>query len=223
VLVVSNLNGRQVDAGPVSPDFQRELQGLSLRDAVVRVAQDQMNSAFANNAAGDHRYKLPAGLKKKDGTPATDWCGAFAHWCYQTACDIRGDQNPFGPNNDVLLSPEKAIGFAIASPATVTLLRFKGTAMFFQGGHFDDHKTAKQDQEIDAVPGVNVLPGDICLFRNEQKWKHVCLVKDPGDGDSFVTIDGNQGAPSMKMVLREFKARQGDGSFKYVFVHVNRP
>jgi hypothetical protein len=221
VLVVSNLNARQVDAGPVSPEFKQELQGMSLGEAVLRVAQDQMNSAYSNNTAGDNRYKLPTGMKKKDGTAANDWCGAFAYWCYQKACDIRGEPNPFGPNNDVLLSPQKAIGFALANPGTFTVVRFQGTSMFFNGRSFDPNKTSKQDQEIDAVPGDNVVPGDICLFRNNQEWRHVCLVKDPGDGDSFVTVDGNQGVPSMKMVLRDFKARLGNGSFQYVFVHLN--
>jgi len=79
---------------------------LSIGDAAVRVAQDQMNSSFAKASAGDHRYGLPTGLKKKDGTPATDWCGAFVYWCYQRASAIKGEQNPLGPTNDVVLSPQ---------------------------------------------------------------------------------------------------------------------
>ncbi len=61
VVVVSNLANRQVDTGGTTPAFRRELQAMSLREAVVRVAQDQANCCFANDTSGDGRYGLPGG------------------------------------------------------------------------------------------------------------------------------------------------------------------
>jgi len=224
VVVVSNLSSRQVDGGPVRHAFQQELQMLSLGDAAVRVAQDQMNSSFAKASAGDNRYNLPKDLKKADGKPATDWCGAFVYWCYQQASAIKGKQNPLGPINDVMLSPQKAIGWAVANPLRATMLRYKGRALFQWGS---PHQLAKQDQLIDVVPGTNLLAGDICLVRNDTDWQHVCLVKDPGDGDALLTIDCNQmeggSGPSMQMVRRDMNSRIGNGLYKYVFVHLNLP
>jgi hypothetical protein len=214
VVVVGNLASRQVDRGACTASLQQDLQTMSLRDAAVRIAQDQVNSSFTKDGKGDARYDLPTGL------PSTDWCGAFLYWCYQRASAIKGVGNPLGPINDVVLSPQKAIGWALVNPLTATVLRYKGLALFQWGAK---RPLAKQDQLIDAVPGTNLLPGDICLLRNDGNWQHVCLVCDPGDGDMFLTLDGNQGSPSMKMVKRDWNARLGNGTYAHVFVHLNLP
>jgi hypothetical protein len=38
---------------------------------------------------------------------------------------------------------------------------------------------------------------DICLYRNEGNWRHVCLMDTSmsADFDDFTTMDGNQGMP----------------------------
>jgi hypothetical protein len=106
------------------------------------------------------------------------------------------------------------------------MLRYTGRALFQWGS---PHPFATQDQFIDVVPGTNLLAGDICLVRHDTDWQHVCLVKDPGGGDAFLTLDGNQmereggSGPSMKMVMRDMNARIGNGLYKYVFVHLNLP
>src|SRR5579863_1381990 len=220
VVVVSNLANRQVDSSGTTPAFRRELHAMSLRNAVVRVAQDQANCCFANDTSGDGRYGLPAGLFDLKGNAVTDWCGAFVYWCYRRASAIKGMTNPLGPINDVVLSPQKAIGWAIANPASATVLRYQGPALYQWGAK---RALATQCQTVDAIPGSNLFTGDICLLRNENNWQHVCLIYDPGDGDSFMTLDGNQGTPSMKVVKRNWNARLGNGSYSYVFVHLNLP
>lgn len=220
VVVVSNLANRQADPSGATPGFRLELQGMSLREAAVRVAQDQVNCAFAINSSGDGRYGLPAGMKNQKGEEVTDWCGAFVYWCYQRAAAIKATPNPLGPINDVVLSPQKAIGWAIANPTIASVLRYSGPALYHWGA---PRAVAAQNQVVDAIPGRNLLTGDICLLRKPGNWQHVCMVYDPGDGDSFLTLDGNQGSPSMKTVKRDWNARLPNGTYAYVFVHLNLP
>ena len=219
VVVVSNLDGRQVDRNSVSLQLQQELQSMSLRQAAVRVAEDQLYSAVAGNTHGDGRYDLPTNID------STDWCGAFVYWCYKRACAIKGARNPLGPVNDVVLSPQKAITWAIHNPLAAGLLRYQGPVLI----HFNNKQldSMKQATFVDAKPGENLLAGDICLLRDETNWRHVDMIYDPGDGDTFTTIDGNQGLPSIKIVQRNFTERLGGtifaGQYKHVFVHLNIP
>ncbi|WP_156971056.1 hypothetical protein [Beijerinckia mobilis] len=100
IRVVSNQQNRQVgaSAGEVSPQLRVELQRLSLRDAVIRIAEDQMHSAIATQSDGFGVYNIDAKF---------NWCGAFAYWCWQQACAIKSVPNPFGSNGGVLWSPHK--------------------------------------------------------------------------------------------------------------------
>lgn len=219
LVVVQNPNARQADPTGVTLGLRQELQTMTLRQAAVRIAQDQINSKFLREGPGDGRYGLPK-LKDEKGNDVVDWCGAFVYWCYRMAANIKGQPNPFGPINDVILSPQKAIGWALANPALATVLRYQGPALFT----WNKITAPPQAQAIDAIPGTNLFPGDVCLVRNETKtvWQHVSMVYDLG-GDSFVTLDGNQGLPSMKAVVRDFNVRLGNGQFKFAFLHLNLP
>jgi hypothetical protein len=217
VVVVRNLDSRQADGSDVAPSLRKEVSLLGLRAGALRIAEDQLYSAMANNVHGDGRYELPSAY--------TNWCGAYVYWCYKTACAIKGATNPFGGNNDVILSPQKAISWAIMHPADATVVRYRGPVMVTLGNA--QQNAMRQDIFIDAVPGVNVVPGDVCLLRDTDNWKHVDMVYDAGDGDTFTTIDGNQGLPSIKKVQRSFTERLGSGvfqgQFKHVFVHLSIP
>jgi hypothetical protein len=212
VVVVQNSNCRQIDIGPVPLSLVRELQSKSLRDAAVRVAQDQINSAMTKQSTGDARYDLPG------WAASGDWCGAFVYWCYRKAAEIKGVANPFGGDNDVMLSPQKAISWALNNREVATLIRYTGGAFFLP-------TPPPQNAFIDVVPGTNLRAGDVCLLRKADgsDWQHVCLVYDPGSGDSFLTLDGNQGNPSMKMVMRDMNEKTAKGDPRYVFVHLNLP
>lgn len=220
VVVVMNPNARQADPTGITSGLRQEMQTMTLRQAAVRVAQDQINSRFLREGTGDGRYGLPSGMKTAAGKDAVDWCGAFVYWCYGMAANIKGQANPFGPSNDVLLSPQKAIGWALANPARATVLRYQGPALFV----WNNVIPPPQQTSIDAAPGTNLFPGDVCLVRNETKtvWQHVSMVYDLG-GDSFLTVDGNQGQPSMKVVQRNFNERLSNGQFKFAFLHLNLP
>jgi hypothetical protein len=214
IVVVQNASSREVDGTTTTGALRQELQTMRLRDAAVRVAEDQVFSGMKKQGTGDGRYNLP------DWTPEPkDWCGAFVFWCYKRAAEITGRTNPLGNDNDVALSPQKAIGWALANPASATLLRYKGAALF-QWKQWP--KPGTQDTYIDAIPGSNLLPGDVCLLRNKagDNWQHVCMVYDPGSGGSFMTLDGNQGATSLKRVLRDFGEKTTNGLDRYVFVHL---
>src|SRR5262245_26767946 len=101
VRVIGDATCRQVGKAKaqVTPELRGELQGMSLRDAVIRVAEDQMHSAVARTS-GFGAYNMDATL---------NWCGGFAYWCWDQACAIRGEENPFGDSNTVLWSPQRAI------------------------------------------------------------------------------------------------------------------
>jgi len=220
VVVVQNPNARQADPTGVTNSLRQELQTMTLRRAAIRVAQDQINSRFLRDDTGDGRYGLPSGMKTQDGKDAVDWCGAFVYWCYRMAANIKGQANPFGPINDVVLSPQKAISWALANPTLATVLRYQGGAFVV----WNKVVPPPQRTAIDARPGTNLFPGDVCLVRNETKtvWQHVSMVYDLGD-DSFLTLDGNQGLPSMKVVQRDFNQRLRNGQFKFAFLHLNLP
>lgn len=217
VVVVQNGNCRQIDVGAVPTALVRDLQNMSLRDAAVRVAQDQIHSSFTKQGIGDGRYALPSWVPEPK-----DWCGAFVYWCYRKAAEIKGAPNPFGGDNDVMLSPQKAITWALNNRGIATLIRYKGGAIFLAPGATPP---PPQTTLIDVAPGTNLLPGDVCLLRKADgsDWQHVCMVYDPGSGDSFLTLDGNQTSPSMKMVMRDMNEKTAKGDPRYVFVHLSLP
>jgi hypothetical protein len=205
--VVTDHDSRRVgdSAATVSPDARQAIQTASLREAVLIVAEDQMHSAICQTS-GFGRYDIPE----------YDWCGTFAYFCWKMAAAIKGVENPFGAEKNVLRSPQKAIHWAMQPTTPGVVLRYKG----------GDPMTGKGKQEFIDIgqDGMNLEPADIVLLRvgHEQGWKHVCMVYKY-DG-SLTTIDGNQGTgkcikivPSSK---RDVKHKLPDGSYALAFIHV---
>jgi hypothetical protein len=207
VRVIHDATCRQVGKAKaqVTPELRQEIQSMSLRDAVIRVAEDQMHSAVARTN-GFGVYNMASNL---------DWCGGFAYWCWDQACAIRGDENPFGGSNKVLWSPQRAIHWAMQPTTPAQLLRYQGVSPM-------DGKGQQEYHEI-GWNGYYLNPGDIVLLREgtADGWKHVCMVHEV-TGRALVTIDGNQGLPSIKLVQRSLDHKVGDGSYQLVFLAVMR-
>lgn len=216
VEVVGNTDYCQAEiGGAATGDLTTALAPLNLREAAIRIAEDHMNSKIGRTAHGG---------KGRYTDAKYDWCGAFAHWCYDKAATVKGIDNPFGANQDVLLSPQKAITWATFNQDKAMLIGYAGPGILVDDKVGTRTKAAKA-KGIDANFAMNgnfelVERGDICLVRDETgQWRHVCIVYEaPGWGDSFKTIDGNQGYPSIKINDRT----QTTYSFgpKYVFVHL---
>jgi hypothetical protein len=210
IRVVRNQESRQVGKGmgEVTPELQIELSKLSLRDAVIRIAEDQMHSAIATQSDGFGVYNVPKEY---------NWCGAFAFWCWQQAAAIKKVDCPFGKNNDVLLSPQKAIHWAMQSSTPGLLLRYAGP---------DPMAHSKDQQAFIDITGANgraLHTADIVLVRSgsAQGWKHVSMVRQVNGVVSIQSIDGNQGKfQSIKTVNRDLTSKLPDGSYSLVFVHV---
>lgn len=207
IRVVRDQNWRQIGktTGEAFVDIRKQLQALPLRDAVLRVAEDQMHSGVCCRSDGFGVYNVDASY---------NWCGAFAYWCWNQASAIKGQENPFGANNDVLLSPQKAINWAMREDTPGQLLRYKGM----------NPMTGKGTQEYRDIGwgGHNLQRGDIVLLREGHAggWNHVCMVNQV-DGTSIETMDGNQGKfQSIKRVKRSLADKLPDGSTKLVFVHI---
>lgn len=81
------------------------------------------------------------------------------------AANIQGQANPLDPDDDVVLSPQKAIEWALANPTRATVLRYQGLALYTWSKVIPPaHRIM-----LDAAPGINLFPGDVCLVRNETK------------------------------------------------------
>ena len=118
--VVENKEARRVaDKGEIEPALRTELQRLPLRQAVIRVAEDQLHSRVVTNAQGIALYHLPKGY-------GSLWCGAFAYWCWDQACIAKGVGNPFGGSIEPLLSPQKAIHWGMGESTPGQLLQYAG-------------------------------------------------------------------------------------------------
>lgn len=207
VQVVSDANARQVGKtlGQVTPELAAELKQMSLRDAVMRIAEDQMNSTISHTSKGFGVY---------DVSPDYNWCGAFVHWCWKQAAHIKGMSNPFGPTNASLLSPQKALHYAMKPETPCIALRYAGM----------DPMEGKREQEYREIGynGYQLERGDAVLVRDSDtgKWKHVCMV-DSVDGDTVRTMDGNQGSPAcIKKRKYSLSEKTATGSLKLAFVHV---
>ncbi|MGU7775904.1 hypothetical protein ACV229_37850 [Burkholderia sp. MR1-5-21] len=207
VRVIGDATCRQVGKAKaqVTPELRRELQTLSLRDAVIRVAEDQMCSAIARTN-GFGVYNMAESL---------DWCGGFAYWCWDQACAIRGEDNPFGSSNTVLWSPQRAIHWGMQPTTPGQVLRYSGPSPM-------DGKGNQEFRDI-GWNGYDLKPADIVLLRKgtASGWKHVCMVHQV-DGRALETIDGNQGMPSIKVVHRSLDAKVTDGSYELAFLAVMR-
>jgi hypothetical protein len=186
--------------------LRAEIEKLSLRDAVIRIAEDQMHSAIASQSNGFGVYNIADDL---------NWCGAFAYWCWEQACAIKRESNPFGPKSTVLWSPQRAISYAMRDDTPVQLLRYAG----------EDPMTGKGKQEYREIgwAGCNLERADVVLYREgtASGWKHVCLVYEPSDSGSIRSIDGNQGQNDcIKIRTRSLDAKVAGGAPSLVFVHV---
>jgi hypothetical protein len=216
VEVVGNTDYCQADlAGGATGSLTTDLAAIGLREAAIRVAEDQMNSKIGRTAHGG---------KGRYTNAEYDWCGAFAHWCYDKAAAIKGETNPFGTNRDVLLSPQKAITWVTFNQDKAMLIGYAGPGILVDDKAGTRTKEAKA-KALNTMIAMNgnfelVERGDICLVRDATgTWRHVCIVYTaPGWGDSFKSIDGNQGYPSIKINDRTQKIH----SFgpQYVFVHL---
>jgi hypothetical protein len=211
VSVVPDPNARQVGkaSGEAGAAMRRELQRLSLRQAVLRVAEDQLHSAICTKSDGFGTYSSDAGQN------SYDWCGLFAYYCWRQAAAIKGVGNPFGESNEVLASVQKAIHWAMRSETPGQLLRYEGASPI----------DGKGDQDYVEIGWNNnyLEPGDIVLQRagNARGWKHVCMVYSKGI-TTMDTIDGNQGAGQCIKIRKgiDIDERLPDRSFARVFIHV---
>jgi uncharacterized cupin superfamily protein len=207
ISVMTDQNWRQVGKGlgECSPTVREELQAMSLREAVIRVANDQMQSAISCRSTGFGVYNIDTQY---------DWCGAFAYWCWAQAAFIHGDSNPIGSKSTVLWSPQRAIDWAMEPTSSGQLLRYKGPSPMSGKGSQEFRDLGWNGYELEA--------GDIVLVREGHAggWKHVCLVEN-ADSSTVYSIDGNQGAPqSIRRRERSLTELLPDKSHKLVFVHV---
>jgi hypothetical protein len=217
ILVVDNMDARQITGtGTVPPALREEIASMSLRDAVLRVAVDQMNSTIGRTAnAGFGRYGVGQQY---------DWCGAFAWWCWEQACKIQNTSNPFGKNPDNLLSPQKAITYGMKYSGRLQVVRYAGGALY-AGWSKDDAKLSIA-REV-TLSERSIERADICLYRNEGNWRHVCIMDTSlsGDFDDFTTMDGNQGMPCIKRNTRYAGKKvqfvgTGRQEWSYAFIRV---
>jgi hypothetical protein len=192
------------------------IQGQGLRGAALRVAEDQMNSAMGRTGQGAGKYGLGADEKGR----FYDWCGIFAQWCYQTAAKVIGEDNPFGNNAWTLASPQRAIDWAMKHPDLATVIHYAGSSPMDGSG-----KQEMNDVQMgsDGFPS-NVLEGDICLWRNAAGgWQHVDLVHAI-TGDTFETIDGNVGYPSIQVLSgHKFNEKVAGGHYRFTFLNLSLP
>jgi len=210
VSVVSDPNARQVGrvTGEAGTKMKRELQRLSLREAVLRIAEDQLHSALCTGSNG-------FGVYSGAGQESYDWCGLFAYWCWRQAAAIKGVANPFGESSEVLAYVQKAIHWAMQPDTRGQLLRYEG----------GDPMTGIGRQEFVQI-GTNgnyLDPGDIVLLRTgtANGWKHISMIYDKGITD-IDTIDGNQGAGQCIKIRERLDIDEllPDRSYARVFIHV---
>jgi hypothetical protein len=154
-------------------------------------------------------------------TTDSDWCGAFAYWCWAQAVAARGGNNPLGNNFDVLLTPRKAIIWARANTQAGQVLRVFGPDRLPANAQ----TPASQYVDIGAVPPQ---PADIVLVWGPPHrepagplgWRHVSMVHSI-DGNRLVTIDGNTNSPSITLNPHELNHRRRDGRYAFSFIHIN--
>jgi hypothetical protein len=212
VYVVDDKDARRVgEKGKIEPEMKVELEQLKLREVVLRIAYDQISSRVKSNAQGISLYHLPKG--------ETLWCGAFAYWCWEQAALVKHVDNPFGSSQDALLSPQKAIHYAMTNPTKGVLLQYKGPNPMTMKG---------EPQELREIGwmGNNVEPGDIALWRatHAMDFKHVSFVESV-DGKTFVDINGNaydagSGSALARISHDDINRKLPDGSYKCFFLHV---
>jgi hypothetical protein len=216
IRVVQGADRRQVGRaiGEVTPELREELAQLTLREAVTRIAEDQMNSAVClGNGFGKYMVATIAGK-------AADWCGGFAYWCWQQAAAIKGVENPFGDNNEVLWSPQRAIGWAMQNPDKAVVLRYKG------GNPGPSPFQGKQEWHDIGWNGYSLERADIVMVRavstgpKDDGWRHVTQIDWVGES-VLHTIDGNQGnGRCIKRRTYNTNKKLTNGQYQLAFLHV---
>ncbi len=215
VQVVDDVDARQSGKnGAITSELRAELQQLPLRQAVLRVAEDQMYSKIGRNLGGFGKY----------ADASYDWCGAFAWYCWNVACNVKGVPNPFGTKYSSLLSCQKAVSWALQTDSC-TILRYKGGDPY--GSSFTTGKAlgkaAETQEYIEISPTNPVRPADIAILRvgTPASWKHVCMVWETPTGDSLESIDGNQGNPCIARRSRSMTAKVNNGKdYALIFLAV---
>lgn len=216
IYVVMNAEARRAaDKGEIEPELRAELQKLSLRQAVLRIADDQLHSRVVTNDQGIRLYHLPEGYGRL-------WCGAFAYWCWDQACLAKGVPNPFGKSCEPLLSPQKAIHWGMQPGTPGQLLQYEGVDPMVP------LKKQGPPQQL-RMNGYNnnwLEPGDIALWRSgsQYQFKHVSFVAKV-KGTMFDDYNGNAydaGTGSALAYIRDhdMTTKQPDGSYRVFFLHV---
>ena len=207
ITVVADQNGRRVGAY-VSPDARQAIQGASLRDAVMIVAEDQMNSAIGRGQTGEKGASY-------SGNGNEEWCGDFIYWCWKQAAAIQSATNPLGGSNPIR-STIKAISSALRPETPGVLLRYEG------GDSYAVNKNYQQWLDI-GYNGYNLEPGDIILHRNigHNTFFHLSMVYSTDGG--LKTIQGNAGSPPINIkALSKFQpvAATKSNMSAYAFIHL---
>jgi hypothetical protein len=216
IRVVHDANARQVGKteGEATAEIRDELAKLSLRDAVLRVGEDQMNSKVClGDGFGTYM------VAKIDGKPA-DWCGGFSYWCWRQAAAIKGVANPIGGDESVLWSPQRAISWAMQNPDKAVLWRYKGGD---PGTHPD--KTLNQEFHDIGWGGYSLERGDMVLLRKiatkpGDDWQHVTMLDWAGE-TAVHTLDGNVGKGNcIQRRTYDLKRKLSNGEYHLAFVHI---
>jgi hypothetical protein len=212
--VVHGAERRQVGDSEPTQEMRKELSKLSIRDAVTRVAEDQMNSKIClGDGFGTYMAK-----EIMPGTRA-DWCGGFAHWCWRRAAAIKNVENPFGEDSRVLWSPQRAIQWAMRNPAKAMILRY-------EGGDPGPNEDKKAKQEWHEIGEGSLERADIVLVRKipanpkDGNWKHVTQIDWVGES-TVHTIDGNQGnGRCIQRRIYDIGKKLANGQYELAFLHV---
>jgi hypothetical protein len=213
VFVVADAYARRA-GDAIEPTLRAELERLPLRQAVIRVAHDQMTSRVRTNEEGIVLYRLPKEYGKL-------WCGAFAYWCWNQAAAAKKVANPFGGSSEPLLSPQKAIHWGMQSSTPGQLLQYAGPDPMVKAG-----TVPPQELREIGYQGCYVEPGDIALWR-EGNWagfKHVSFVESVS-GSTFVDLNGNaydagSGSALARIAHPDMGRKLPDGSYKVFFLHL---
>jgi hypothetical protein len=165
----------------VQPDFIKELLALNdWRKAIIRVAQDQMNSEIGSTPKGGDGIYDSKGI---------NWCGSFVSFLYATIATVNSSwANSLGGGlgvNSPLRSGIKALSHAMKNPGRFTVLNYAGEDQYAGAAAIKTERLVGSSTKLE--------PGDICLPRDEYGvFRHVCILYQPPTGNSdFTCIDGN--------------------------------
>ncbi|RJF80600.1 hypothetical protein D3874_26155 [Oleomonas cavernae] len=179
------------------PKFMEELKKLPWRDAVLRVAVDQMQGKNGTGS-GDESGKT------YDSSGAS-WCGSFVAWCYGVVAAAHGIKSPMAMNGvyNELRSGIQALDWGLKRQAQgqCTVYNYEGGPRYgqhFGGGAFSGDEAKSFATRLNKVAAGSIARGDVVLVRAEDhhgEFNHVCMVYEPPKGptDPFVVMNGNAG------------------------------